>query len=188
VAAGLLTATSFHAFADAQADAAAEMARKAQDPLGDEKAIMSDNTIGLKGGSDEDAAYGFQIQPVYSLGGEGKNNHTLRAVIPLVGVDPGVVISRLGEEPRSEAGDNFGFSDIMLQYIISPKSEGGIKWGIGPQGSLKSRSSDRQAGLGRRTGGRYIWWCRKLGLRHGGIPALGRRQLQPAFRAAYHYV
>jgi len=146
---GLLAAIPYQANADTEADAVAEMARKAQDPLGDVKAIMTDNSIGLKGGPDDDVAYGFQIQPVYSLPSEGKNvNQILRAVIPVVGVDPGTVIPRLGDEPRPEDGDNFGLSDIILQYFVSPKSEGGTKWGVGPQISLRTRSSDRQAGAG----------------------------------------
>ncbi|MEA2114831.1 MAG: hypothetical protein U9P36_05545, partial [Thermodesulfobacteriota bacterium] len=55
------------AMADTEADAAAEMARKAQDPLGDVKAVMTDNTIGFGGGPEDDTAYGFQIQPVYAI-------------------------------------------------------------------------------------------------------------------------
>lgn len=148
MAIGLMSTSSCQAYADAQADAAAEMARKAQDPLGDVKAIMTDNTVGLKGGPDDDVAYGFSIQPVYSLPTSGGVNQILRAVIPLVGVDPGTVIPPLGDEPRPESGDNFGLSDMILQYFVSPKSEGGVKWGVGPQVSLKTRTSDRQAGAG----------------------------------------
>jgi len=146
---GLLLTLPLSLYADAEADAVAEMARKAQDPLGDVKAIMSDNTIGLKSGPDSETAYGFQIQPVYSLPSDGESvNQILRAVVPLVGVDPGVVLPRLGEEARSEDGQNFGLSDTIVQYFISPKGEGSTKWGIGPQVSLRTRSSDRQAGAG----------------------------------------
>jgi len=98
----LMSIASYQVSADAQGIAAAEMARKAQDPLGDVRAIMSDNTIGLKGGPDDDVAYGFSIQPVYSLPTPGSVNQILRAVIPLVGVDPGTVIPRLGDEPRPD--------------------------------------------------------------------------------------
>jgi hypothetical protein len=42
-----------------------EMARKAQDPLGDIRALMTDNTIAFGGGeSEDDITYGFQLQPV----------------------------------------------------------------------------------------------------------------------------
>ncbi len=136
------------AMAAAEPDAAAEMARKAQDPLGDVKAIMTDNTIGFGGGPEDDTAYGFQIQPVYAIENDSSFNMLARAIIPVVGVDPGVTLPRAGAEPRSEDGDKWGLSDIMLQYFFSPKASKGFKWGIGPQASLRTRTSDRQAGAG----------------------------------------
>ena len=45
------------------APSAEELARKAQDPLADVRAVMTDNTIAF-GTSDDDTSYGFQIQPV----------------------------------------------------------------------------------------------------------------------------
>ncbi|MGI9263937.1 MAG: hypothetical protein ACR2QU_03340, partial [Gammaproteobacteria bacterium] len=130
------------------ADAIAEMARKAQDPLGDVKALMTDNTIGINSGPNEDTIYGFQLQPVYSIPNDTGFNQIARAVIPIVGVEPGVVTPRLGPDPRPVEGDQWGLSDIILQYFFSPKSDGGVKWGVGPQVSLKTRTSDRQAGPG----------------------------------------
>ena len=132
----------------ADEDAAAEMARKAQDPLGDVRAIMTDNTVAFDGGPDSDTSYGFQIQPVYAIPNDSSYNQIARAVIPIVGVEPGVEIPPLGTDPRVENGDQFGFSDIILQYFFSPKGDSAIKWGFGPQVSLKTRSSDRQAGAG----------------------------------------
>jgi hypothetical protein len=132
----------------ADEDAAAEMARKAQNPLGDVKAIMSDNTIGFDGGPNNDTSYGIQIQPVYAVPNDSNYNQIARAIIPIVGVDPGVQIPVLGPEPRPSSGDDYGLSDIMLQYFFSPKSDSSIKWGVGPQVSVKSQSSDRQAGPG----------------------------------------
>jgi hypothetical protein len=45
-----------------------ETARKASDPLGDVKALMTDNTIAFKAGENEDhTTFGFQLQPVYSI-------------------------------------------------------------------------------------------------------------------------
>ena len=78
------------------ADAIAEMARKAQDPLGDVKAIMTDNTIAFGGGEDgDDTSYGFQIQPVYAIKSDTSFNMIARAVIPVVGVEPAVVLPPL---------------------------------------------------------------------------------------------
>ena len=53
------------ASAQTQDDVAlAEFARKAQDPLGNVKALMTDNTISFDGGPNEDTSYGFQLQLV----------------------------------------------------------------------------------------------------------------------------
>ena len=57
----LVIAVSAHAQDES---ALAEMARKAQDPLGDVKAIMTDNTIAFDGGENgNDTSYGFQTTP-----------------------------------------------------------------------------------------------------------------------------
>ena len=131
------------------ASALEEMARKAQDPLGDVKALMTDNTIAFGGGpGKDDTSYGFQFQPVYSIPNKTRFNMIARAIIPVVGVDPGVQIPPLGPDPRQSKGNNWGLSDIILQYFVSPKTKGSVKWGIGPQISLKTRTSDRQAGPG----------------------------------------
>jgi len=128
-------------------DAVREMARKAQDPLADLRAIMSDNTIAFDGGPDDDTSFGFQIQPVYSMPTDSMNT-ILRAIIPIVGIEPGVVAPPIGPDGRPDSGDKWGISDPIIQYFFSPKSAGAWKWGIGPQVSLKMRSSDRQAGPG----------------------------------------
>jgi len=126
-----------------------EMARKAQDPLGDIRALMTDNTIAFGGGeSEDDITYGFQLQPVYAIPNKSKLNMILRAVVPIIGVEPGVVIPPIGEEPRPEDGSQWGLSDSIVQYLLSPKSDGAFKWGIGPQVSLKTSTSDRTAGAG----------------------------------------
>ena len=46
-------------------DAAAETARKLQNPLANVKALMTDNDININTGSKGDrVSYGFQLQPV----------------------------------------------------------------------------------------------------------------------------
>ena len=126
-----------------------EAARKAADPLGDVKAVMTDNTIGFKAGEDEDdISFGFQIQPVYAIPNKSRWNMIARAVVPIVGVDAGVVVPPIGEEPRPEDGSQWGLGDSIVQYFFSPKAEGSFKWGIGPQVTLKTRTSDRTAGPG----------------------------------------
>ena len=129
-------------------DAMREMARKAQDPLGDTKAIMTDNTIAFDGGPNDDTTYGFQIQPVYAIQNDSNWNMILRGVIPIIGVEPGVVVPPIGANPRPPTGSTWGLSDTIVQYFFSPKSDSSLKWGIGPQVSLKTQSGDRQAGPG----------------------------------------
>lgn len=126
-----------------------EAARKAADPLGDVRALMTDNTIAFGGGeSEDDTTFGLQLQPVYAIPNKSQVNMIARAVVPIIGVEPGVVIPPIGGEPRPEEDSKWGLSDTIVQYFFSPKSDGSIKWGIGPQVSLKTQTSDRTAGPG----------------------------------------
>ncbi len=150
IAAALLVSlgvASSHAVAQ-ELSAAEEAARKAADPLGDVRAIMTDNTFAFGAGKDgDDTTFGFQLQPVYAIPTE-KMNMILRAVIPIIGVEPGAVVPPIGSEPRPEDGSQWGVSDAIIQYFFSPKSDGSLKWGIGPQVSLETHSSERSAGPG----------------------------------------
>jgi hypothetical protein len=139
----------------------AEFARKAQDPLGDIKAVMTDNTIAFDGGPNEDTSYAFQIQPVYSLDTTGDWNMLLRGIIPVAGLDPGVVSPPIGPEPRPPNGSTWGISDAIVQMFFSPKTDGTWKWGIGPQVSLNTATSDRVAGPG--------WGYGVAGVVFGGV-------------------
>ena len=160
----------------AQDDAAAiAMAKKAQDPLGDVRAIMTDNTIAFDGGPEDSTSYGFQFQPVYAIKSESRFNMIFRAILPIVGVEPGVVVPPLGPEPRPPGSSSWGLSDTIVQYIFSPKGEAGTKWGFGPQVSLRTRSSDRQAGpgwgagaVGVIFGGAGNWALGAIGMQHWG--------------------
>ena len=161
--AALGIALGISALVHAQADdeAIREMARKAQDPLADLKALMTDNTIGFDGGIEEDdTSFGFQLQPVYSMPTDNMNM-ILRAIIPVVGIEPGVVAPPIGPDGRPISGSKWGLSDPIVQYFFSPKTEGAWKWGLGPQVSLKWRSSDRQAGPG--------WGAGVSGVVFGGV-------------------
>jgi len=129
-------------------DALAEMARKAQDPLGDVQALMTDNTIAFDGGPNDDTSYSFQLQPVYAIPNDTGWNMITRAIVPIQGFEPGVVIPPIGPEPRPEQGDRWGIGDSILQYFFAPKSNASVKWGIGPQVSLRTHTSSRQAGPG----------------------------------------
>ena len=123
-------------------------ARKAADPLGDVKALMTDNTIAFDAGPDEDLTnYGFQLQPVYAMP-KAKMNMILRAVVPIVGIEPETVVPPSGGEPRPEDGSQWGLSDSIVQYFFSPTSESAWKWGLGPQVSLPTHTNKRLEGPG----------------------------------------
>jgi len=124
-------------------------ARKASDPLGNVKALMTDNTIAFGAGeSGDDTSFGFQIQPVYAIPNDTSWNMIARAIVPIAGLEPGVVAPPIGSEPRPDRGSTWGVGDMIAQYFFSPKSDGAWKWGIGPQLTLKTRTSDRLAGPG----------------------------------------
>jgi hypothetical protein len=126
---------------------AAELARKAQDPLADVRAIMTDNTIGF-GTSDDETSYGFQIQPVYSIPTDKGYNFIARAVIPIVGAPSGAGLPKLGPDLTPREGTKWGLSDTILQLFWTPKSDSDIQFGLGPQVSLRTHTSERVAGPG----------------------------------------
>lgn len=164
-----------------------EAARKAADPLGDVKALMTDNTVAFGGGeSGDDTTYAIQLQPVYALPTKGKLNMIARAIVPIIGVEPGVVVPPIGSEERPANGSQWGLSDVFLQYFFSPKTEAAVKWGLGPQVSLRTRSSDRTAGPG--TGGGLAavvfsgsgnWSLGALGMQHWGEDGFSLFTFQP---------
>ena len=145
----LTTASALCIFAtgSAHADAEAEALRKAQDPLAGVKALMTDNTIGF-GTADEDTSYGFQLQPVYSFSTDMGFNFIARGIIPVVGAHEGAGLPRLGTEPIGGSGHTWGLSDIMLQGFIVPETKGSLKFGFGPQASLRTRTDEVLAGPG----------------------------------------
>lgn len=122
--------------------------RNAQDPLADVRAIMTDNTISF-GTADEQTGYGFQIQPVYSIPTENGFNFIARGVIPIVGVHNGAAFPKLGPDQIGGTGYTWGVSDIILQGFVVPQIENApIKFGFGPQVSLRSRTDDAVGGPG----------------------------------------
>jgi hypothetical protein len=76
----------------------ADALRKAQDPLADVKALMTDNTVAF-GTSDDQTSYAFQLQPVYSIPTDLGFNFIARGIIPIVGVHEGAGLPKLGTEP-----------------------------------------------------------------------------------------
>lgn len=131
------------------ADDAAELARKAQDPLADITALMTDNTIGFNQGSSKDTGYGFQLQPVKSFDTNQGFRVIARGIVPIIGAPAQSDSPFFGEigGPKG-SGTTWGLGDIMGQFFFSPKTENAIKYGFGPQISLPSRTDSKLAGPG----------------------------------------
>ena len=132
----------------AQADGAAEMARKLQDPLANIKAVMTDSVIGFDTGTDGGTSYGFQVQPVYAIDMPDKGFTLIpRAVVPILGLEPGTDIPQVGA-PSSNTTSQWGVGDSMLQLFIAPHSDAEWKWGAGPMVSLPTHTNDALEGPG----------------------------------------
>ena len=125
------------------------VAKALQDPLANISAIITDNTINFgMGGEDEKTGYDFQFQPVHSIPTDKGFSIVPRGVIPIIGAPPQSDFSNLGD-PRP-AGDStiWGLGDIVVQTFVAPSTDGGIKWGLGPQFSLRTRTDDAVGGPG----------------------------------------
>ena len=131
---------------DDEADRMAQLAAMTQNPLASIAAIVSDNTFNFKTGNDDETAYSFQLQGMYSLPTE-KITYLPRVIVPIIGAPAGASLPWPGEI-GPETGTTWGMSDLITQLFITPNTEGSIKWGIGPQVSLKTRTSDDVGGAG----------------------------------------
>jgi hypothetical protein len=125
------------------------IARSLQDPLANISAIITDNTFNLDMGGDEKrTGYDFQIQPVHSLQTDRGFSIVPRGVIPIIGAPAESDFPFLGEQREAGDGTTWGLGDIVVQSFIAPKTESSIKWGLGPQVSLRTRTDDRVGGPG----------------------------------------
>jgi len=144
-------------------DEACKAARKAQDPLADTRAILTDNTISI-GKNRGNTGYAFQIQPVYSITTEYGFNVILRGVIPISGV-----YRAAGPPGPLRAGYVWGLSDTILQAFFVPETDGAIKFGFGPQVSLPTRTNSVLAGPGWGGGFAAVAFGFAGNLSYGGI-------------------
>jgi hypothetical protein len=127
------------------ADEAAEMQKKLQNPLANIKAIMTDNVIGFDTGSTEDTSFGFQLQPVYAIDMPEKGFTMIpRAVIPIVGLEPGTDVPIVGQPSGTESV--WGLSDSVIQLFFAPHTKANWKWGLGPQVSLPTATKEQLEG------------------------------------------
>ncbi|MGI9371696.1 MAG: hypothetical protein ACR2OJ_04310 [Hyphomicrobiales bacterium] len=131
------------------ADDTAALAQKAQDPLADITALMTDNTIGFNQGSGKDTGYNFQLQPVKSFDTDQGFRLIARGIIPIVGAPAQSDFGFLGELGGPKQSNTiWGISDVMTQFFVAPKVDSAIKWGLGPQVSLRTRTNSALGGPG----------------------------------------
>ena len=127
------------------ADSAAEMQKKLQNPLANIKALMTDNAIGFDTGDTDDTSYGFQIQPVYAIDMPERGFTMIpRAVIPIMGLEPGTDVPPVGQPSGTD--NVWGLGDSVVQLFIAPHSDSNWKWGLGPQVSLPTASRTQLEG------------------------------------------
>lgn len=151
ICAGLIGAAILGSSAFAQ-DSAEELAKKAQDPLADVTALFTDNTVGFNQGLADDTGYNFQLQPVKSFDTPYGFRLIARGIIPIVGAPTGSDFVFLGDlggpatpVPTSTTTP-WGLSDTMVQTFVSPKTDGSVKFGIGPQFSVPTHTDGRLKG------------------------------------------
>jgi hypothetical protein len=148
-------------------DETCQALRKAQDPLADVKAIMTDNTIAV-GTAKDNTSYAFQIQPVYSIGTDMGFNVILRGIVPVVGVYNGAYLPWIGPTPIG-GGYTWGLGDAMIQAFIVPQTDGDIKFGFGPQVSVPTHTDSILAGPGWGIGAAAVAFGFAGDLSYGGI-------------------
>ncbi|WP_163932595.1 hypothetical protein [Paraferrimonas sp. SM1919] len=160
-----------HAWAETAAE---KMAKQLQDPLAYISAITIDNTVGLNQGLNQDqTGYDFQFQPVYSIQTDHGFSLVPRAVVPVLGQPNG-------------GGTDWGIGDSSIQMFYAPSTDSDIKWGIGPQVSLKTRSDAQFAGAGWGgglagviVGGNDIWSLSAIVNHMWGEDAFSMTAIQP---------
>ena len=128
-------------------DAAAEMQKKLQNPLGNIKAIMTDNVVGFDTGTTDDTSFGFSLQGVYAMDQPDKGFTFLpRAVVPILGLEPGTDIPPVGQPNPNDAKSVWGLGDTIIQGFFAPHTEAKWKWGAGPQISIPTATKDQLEG------------------------------------------
>ena len=129
-------------------DAAAEMAKKLQDPLANITALMTDNELMFKTGNDQ-TSYSFQLQPIKAWSFDKLGiNFIARGIVPILGMAPESQKANIGEPLPSSTDYTWGLGDVLTQFFFSPKTDKAIKWGVGPVLSWNTHSKSSLAGSG----------------------------------------
>ncbi|MCP4404465.1 MAG: transporter [bacterium] len=106
----------------------ADLAKTAQNPVGDLISIPFQFNVNFGVGPDEDEQIILNIQPVYPLNLSEKWNWINRLIVPVI------------DQPAPV--DKSGLGDIQYQGFLTPAQPKGFIWGVGPVLSFPSASED----------------------------------------------
>ena len=98
--AAVFPALSVHVVQAQDDDALRETPRKAQSPLDDVKAMMTNNTIAFGGGGADDIAHSLKLEPTYSIENQIRLILITSAALPILGIEPAVVMPSLSRRRR----------------------------------------------------------------------------------------
>ena len=123
----LVAVLTLGASARAQDDAG-DLAKKAQNPVGDVINLPLQFNFNFGVGPDDDVQTLLNIQPVYPVHLSDKWNLINRTIIPLI------------DQPAPV--DKSGMGDIQYQGYFTTATEKGLIWGVGPVISFPSATDD----------------------------------------------
>lgn len=136
----------------AGANNAAELAALLQDPMATISALEIDSKVGFRAGPKNDKSYRFDVQPVHAVVFEELGFSLIpRATIPFIGIKPGIDLPGLAnpdDRNLDDKGTEWGLGDITTQFWVAPLGQEGLKWGLGPQFSWRTRSDNDFKGAG----------------------------------------
>jgi hypothetical protein len=112
---------------------AAELAKAAQNPVGDLISLPLQNNTNFGLGHNESTQNILNVQPVWPIGVGPNWNVITRTIAPLI------------SQPAFSDGDTstFGLGDITFTAFLSPKAPGRVIWGVGPVVLIPTATNDR---------------------------------------------
>jgi len=121
-----------------------ELAKAAQNPIANLISLPFQNNFNFGVGPFDQTQYVLNIQPVIpvSLGSDWLVvNRIITPIVnqPTIDINPP---SAAGSSPSLDPGYTFGLGDINPQFYFVPKNTGEITWGIGPQFSFPTATTD----------------------------------------------
>ena len=134
VAAALLTATAAHAEMSAE-----ELAKLAQNPVGNLISLPFQNNTNLNYGPEKGTQNVLNIQPVIPVEVNSEWNVITRTIVPII------------SQPAMFPGDGRtnGIGDVVFTAFLSPAVPKGLIWGVGPVFQLPTDTN----GLGNKNWG-----------------------------------